>query len=344
MILIDATYIFSGGGKSLLKILIQKIVSLNLDFEILIDNRFHEFNLHESNLEEKLHIIENNELSRILFYYKNLKKYKTIFCFASIPPPFYIKNRKVVIYFHNLYLISNYRNIFSLKLFIKRTYFKILSHKKYIFYVQTNYIKKQLAIKKYIKNIYVLPFFDEFRSLNISGKEIFKSSKIKYVYIADSSQHKNHHFLLKTWFLFFDTLGENKNIELHLTLDYNNNSLNKIIKNYSLLKKYNIINHKVLKNIDSLNLLKSSDFLVYASNFESFGLPLIEACNLGCKIIAPDLEYVNQIIEPSLKFKPNDSVDLLNTLLYSFKNSKINLPVLKIENELITIINNLVNV
>ena len=93
-----------------------------------------------------------------------------------------------------------------------------------------------------------------------------------------------------------------------------------------------------------MNLLKNSDFLVYASNFESFGLPLIEGYNLGCKIIAPDLEYVNQIIEPSLKFKPNDSVDFLNTLLYSLKSKKINLPVLKIENKINTIINSLVNV
>ena len=44
--------------------------------------------------------------------------------------------------------------------------------------------------------------------------------------------------------------------------------------------------------------------MIFSSLFESFGLPLIESTNHGCKVIASDLPYVHEIIRPSLTFDP----------------------------------------
>ena len=43
-------------------------------------------------------------------------------------------------------------------------------------------------------------------------------------------------------------------------------------------------------------------FLIYPSLNESLGMPLVEAVLSKCKVIASDLNYVDQVIIPSLKF------------------------------------------
>jgi hypothetical protein len=40
---------------------------------------------------------------------------------------------------------------------------------------------------------------------------------------------------------------------------------------------------------------------------ESFGLPLVEAANLQLPILAPELDYVRQVCEPSQTFDPYSS-------------------------------------
>jgi glycosyltransferase involved in cell wall biosynthesis len=47
---------------------------------------------------------------------------------------------------------------------------------------------------------------------------------------------------------------------------------------------------------------------------ESFGLPLIEAVDMGLDVISSDLNYVYQVIHPSLTFNPNDIKSIANTI------------------------------
>ena len=62
---------------------------------------------------------------------------------------------------------------------------------------------------------------------------------------------------------------------------------------------------------------------------ESFGLPIIEAIDLGCKIIVSDLPFANAICKPSLVFNPIDKIEIAKTISYAMnhdlKNSRLNI-------------------
>ena len=44
--------------------------------------------------------------------------------------------------------------------------------------------------------------------------------------------------------------------------------------------------------------------MIFPSENESFGLGLIEAVMMKCKLIAPELEYVKDVVNPSVTIKP----------------------------------------
>lgn len=323
MILIDATYVYSGGGRILLNYFLNEFSKCGLEYRILCDRRLFLTGFFDNHNEiERLFIINNGELSRLWFYFSKSSLFYTIFCFASIPPPFKIKDKKVIIFFHNLYRLNNFSDSYFFDS-IKNLYTRFTSYSKYEWIVQSN--KSKLLLSEYnsvnINLINVFPFFEPLERV----RYIPKLNCLRYVYIADSSIHKNQLFLIRNWIQFYDTNCSNFKLELNITINLESckGELFNIVSNHSFLKKYNIVNHCILKHFEVINLLKMSDYLVYVSNFESFGLPLIEACQIGCKIIAPDLEYVTEVVHPSLMFKANDNADFLNKLNQSCQISGI---------------------
>lgn len=56
-----------------------------------------------------------------------------------------------------------------------------------------------------------------------------------------------------------------------------------------------------------LELYSGSEYLVFPSLAESFGLPLLEAVSAGCKVVASELPYVHAVIEPTDTFNPWDA-------------------------------------
>jgi len=342
LLLIDSTYIYSGGGKVLLKTMINNLNLNKIKFCLLIDKRLYESGFFENiNSTFDYIVINKNEFSRFIFYLRNRNLYNTIFCFSSIPPPYFFKNIKVIIYFHNLYLTKSKR--INLKKELKKLYLTFFSLNNYKWFVQSKFVKSELLKYNFINknNIFLRPFF-EIQNIEFSNKN---NINVIYSYLADNSKHKNHLFLLKSWFLFFENLKE-KNIELHLTVEINNNNseLNSIIDDSDLLKKYNIINHSNLSHIDALNLLEQSNFLIFVSEFESFGLPLIEACQFGCKIIAPNKEYVFEVVTPTLTFIPNSINSLLENLLISYSSNDLKDSQITIENQINSILNYMTHV
>jgi glycosyltransferase involved in cell wall biosynthesis len=77
---------------------------------------------------------------------------------------------------------------------------------------------------------------------------------------------------------------------------------------------YKIYNHGILKITDLEKLYNSAEYLIYPSLTESFGLGLIEAILYDCKVLASDLNYVNSVCKPSLKFDPNSIDSIYNAL------------------------------
>ena len=87
-------------------------------------------------------------------------------------------------------------------------------------------------------------------------------------------------------------------------------------------------------SIRSIKVYNFCEFTIYPSLVESFGLPLIEAAQLGTQVIAADLPYVYEVIEPSLTFDPYSTQSISNAILKAIET--INLPETKVlvENKL----------
>jgi glycosyltransferase involved in cell wall biosynthesis len=73
--------------------------------------------------------------------------------------------------------------------------------------------------------------------------------------------------------------------------------------------------------------------VIFPSLFESFGLGLVEAVQYKLPVISSNLDYVFEVIEPSLIFDPFDVQSISNALEYSIT---LNLKpsIIKIENKL----------
>lgn len=344
MILIDATYINRGGGKNLLNYFISTLKKKNIldNYIFILDKRLESKNFQNDIKNEKKYYIKSNELNRYFIFRKIFKNenIKTIFCFNNIPPNFTKENIKTFVLFHNTILLKkiDLKYIYNdFIIFLKRTYIKNLNKSSYVWIVQTNLVKNKLntIISKFSNEILTLPFFEDVRTEN----KLFTPTKISFVYIADASKHKNHIFLLDTWInlykiynlkptLYF-TFNENQSLFLQNKI----NNLNKLgldIKNLGILNK-----------IDLLELYKNTSFLIYPSLEESFGLPLIEATQLNKFVIAIDLPYVTEIIEPSFLFSHYNIQDLIQILyeIITNKNLKYKPSKLKINNNINNIIN-----
>lgn len=304
MLLVDSLYVHNSGGKTLLEHLLYHLEKLGKKYFVLFDERI------DSNLYKSLNLIEfktikAKESSRKEFYLNNINKFSTIFCFSNIPPPVSISNIPVFIYFHNSLLIANfyesngYNFYEKLLFFIKRFYIFYLNNKIYNWIVQTDFIKNGLAKKLFIKleNIHTIPFFI------VSNKNLTKITQYnnhRFLYVADGVKQKNHKNLFKAFELLFN---EGYNPGLVVTIPAFYKTLNTRIK-YLQSKGVSILNLGFINKSELIKLYSQTEFLVFPSLTESFGLPLIESTMHGCKVISADLPYTYQVINPSKTFNP----------------------------------------
>ncbi len=336
MILIDSVYINNSGGRRLLEYFIEKI-SDSENYIFLIDVRLPIDS--SASLKNKFYI-NPREKSRIQAYKKafNLYSIKTILCFSNVPPPFKIKNCNVVIFFHNALLLKNSLKCYSffnkIKFKLKREYIKYLNYSSYKWVVQTDTMKNSLyrSIKIFEQNIFILPFFES----NLISPSTNKSNK--FIYVADAVPQKNHNLLLETW----EILAQKFNIYPELLVTINVSYDNPLINKIGYLNKcgVKIINIGVLPSDLLSEKYKECEFLIFPSLIESFGLPLIEGCENKCKIIAADLDYVYDIVEPSIVFDPFNAEKLAN-IIFDISERKITLSDSKliIKNKIFDLIN-----
>ena len=156
--------------------------------------------------------------------------------------------------------------------------------------VQTNYMKK--LIEKYNNNIIVnLPNF------NFASPQTHKDTK-DFLYPTNAQKYKGLNYIVD----FARILKKNKqNVYINLTLIGNEN---KYIEN---IRK--IINKEQLairfigrQNSDEMNELYKLNNLLFTSQVESLGLPLIEAAHYGCKIFAYETDVTKEVLK-NYKFK-----------------------------------------
>lgn len=315
MILIDALYINDGGGKVLLEYLIEELKNSEKEVFYLLDKRMEQDHLKLSIGNQVL--FETASLSkRKRFYVKNKNTFSTILCFGNLPPNVRVKS-KVYTYFHQLLFLKVPQEMPYHKKGMYYLKTRILNHYKKntdFWLVQTNLVKESLSKKYVIKKEKIIckPFFPPLpRSV-----ENFERIQNQYLYVSNAPQHKNHVRLIEAFCTFYDDY-QTGNLVLTVSDDF------PIIKQLIIEKQdqnYPIQNIGFVDRYQLQKYYQQSQYVVYPSLTESFGLGIIEAIENGCKIIAADLPYTYAVCEPSFVFNPHDEASMKQALIYSLEN------------------------
>lgn len=331
MILIDALYINNSGGKVLLDYLIEELEKTDKEVFYLLDERIQKEKLQLK--KNKVIYLKASLIKRRNFYKENKNKFSSILCFGNLPPN--IKtSAKVYTYFHQLLFLDlpKEMSFISKKIYYIKTRF-LNAFKKNTDYwlVQTELVKEKLS-KKYAipeSNILVIPFYPPFTSevkTNIRKEH-------QYIYVSNVSKHKNHLRLIEAFAKFYD---KHKKGKLILTIpDDASEILNSI--NEKVNQGYPVENIGFVDRNSLCQLYTESEYHIFPSLTESFGLGLVEAIENGCKIIGADLPYTYAVCKPSLVFNPLEVDSITEALSLSLQKNTINSES-KVKNEINTLI------
>ena len=306
IILIDALYINSGGGKVLLDYLIESIEKSNLKVVYLLDKRVEK--RHPFIKLNKVFFLKANFKNRFLFYFKNKPRFNKVLCLGNIPPPIKI-DTNVFIYFHQLLFLDlpdGYSFVEKLEFKLKTIIISLYSKKSYYWLVQNEQIGNALS-KKYsinLNKIDFVPFYPLVRATSI------KKIKNTYLYVSNAPIHKNHKILIHAFCKFYDKYKKGR---LILTVNESYNDVCELIQE-SVKKGYPIENLGFISQNDLAEIYGTSRFLVFPSLAESFGLGLVEAIENECDVIGADLPYTYAVCKPSLVFDPTNIQSIIGAL------------------------------
>ena len=174
---------------------------------------------------------------------------------------------------------------------------------KYTFKITDEIIVQQKHVADTIPNQYKTKIIGSFEIKNIKQTE-----NIGFVTIYEEIKNKNPKFqkeLLREIASKFD--------EKITVINLSTN--NEIYEN----------NFNVLEDLDRNELMqvfKSHSTYIHTSEFETVGLPIYEALELGLKVVVPNLEYINLENENIFKYEFGNYSSAINAIDESIKNLK----------------------
>ena len=238
-----------------------------------------------------------------------------VLCFGNLPPLFKSRGH-VVVFVQNRYLIENISlNGFPLRVRLRLAIERLWLSKRLWnadeFVVQTQTMKRLMEIKTLGRvSVSVLPFVADplGYTRSLSQKKDKKYIDYDFVYVASGDPHKNHRRLIDAWCLLAE---EGLFPFLCLTLDkIRFPELCRLIDEVRFQYGVKVTNVGGVPHHDVLELYKKSMALIYPSTFESFGLPLIEARQAGLPVLASELDYVRDVLDPEQTFDPESAVSI----------------------------------
>ena len=306
--IIYAPNVHSGGGLVLLKALIENWTEASPTIAVLDARARAYLNVPDNwrvywcKPQLLSRMVAQNQVARLA-----TSETRSLF-FHGMPPVRRIKGKVIVFQQNRNYLglnaLSEYPFRTALRLALERFISFRFRHRVDHYIVQTNAMRDalQLWYGRTTKglNIIILPFYEPI---------ILQSSPKKwdFVYVADGVAHKNHVHLIEAWKILavqglFPTLV--------LTLGPRDkvlwNRLSKVITAYTL----KIENLGAMTRDEIAQLYGASKALIFPSESESFGLPLIEAKQAGIAVLASELDFVRDVCIPDETFDPHSPVSI----------------------------------
>ena len=317
MLIINAPNICKGGGYVLLKELVTSLQIIEENVVLILDARiYHEFK-EDSCFKVSVKPTIIGRLIGNYNLYKVTSKADKVVCFGNIPPLFKLKGN-VSVFVQNRYLIENISLVgFSIKtklrIIYERLRLKLFALNADEFIVQTPSMKRALLLSGFTSKqpIYIRPFasvpHEYYRRITFN-KFSDNIKKFDFIYAASGEPHKNHRRLVEAWCLLAEqaiypslclTINPSTSVELCAWIDEKK-------RGHSL----NLSNVGNLPHSHVLELYAQTRALIFPSRFESFGLPLIEACQANLPVLAAELDYVRDVLDPVETFDPSSPVSI----------------------------------
>jgi len=333
IITIIAPNIKNGGGKELLLYLLDYLEENYTEIKVIVylDSSLSDI----SEMPNRQIILLSSPIEKIQLFYK---KIDNALYFGNLPP--LRKANNTMVYFHNPYLLMGIQELYSksislfLKYSLQQFYIKHFIKNAHIVACQNTLIENKFNIKYNFMNVKLLPFF------RVCSNSTKPQNKIyDFCYVSLAHPHKNHTMLLNA----LEILSrKNISLTLALTIEVDKTDLIQQIEKINSEKIIKIHNLGVLPKEEVCTLYAQSRCLIFPSKEETFGLGLIEAIDMDLDIIAANLNYVYQVIEPSNVFDPNDPEDCAEVIERYLLEGSHKKSVGLIENEINALINILI--
>lgn len=236
-----------------------------------------------------------------------------VLCFGNLPPVFKLRGR-VLLFLQNRYLVESkslrgFPLFHRLRITLERIWFGWGKRNVTRFIVQTPSMQRAVERNLRMTSV-VLPFSKELEGYTraIDAPRGTTKTKHGFLYVASGEPHKNHRNLVEAWTLL---AKEGIRPGLCLTLDKSRFSdLCRWVEDKAKDMDLNVTNVGSISAEDIKRVYKESLALIYPSDFESLGLPLIEARCAGLPILAAERDYVRDVIDPEETFDPGSPVSI----------------------------------
>lgn len=141
----------------------------------------------------------------------------------------------------------------------------------------------------------------------VTSTTLCEVRRFDFIYVADGEAHKNHRRLIEAW-VFLACEGVRPS--LALTLSERDIKLKSWVDDQIEKHDLNIIDLGKLEHEKVLEEYRQSRALIFPSISESFGLPLVEAAQIGLPILAAELDFVRDVCVPAQTFDPYSPVSI----------------------------------
>jgi glycosyltransferase involved in cell wall biosynthesis len=312
---INATNVHSGGGKSLLNEILVR-TGRGIECIAFLDERMEIAGNVSPNL--KIRRVSPSLAHRLLAEWSLARMVRPgdiVLCFGNLPPLFKSRGH-VVVFLQNRYLIDgvpldNLPLKTRCRLSVERFWLLSKMANAQAYFVQTPSMKNLFeALARGRAPVRVLPLMpgqERYRrSVSASGRQ--EGQEFSFLYVASGEPHKNHRKLIEAW-----SLMSKSEVRPFLKLTVDQANFGDLCKWMDEEIKKNDLN---VKNLGSLSheqvraLYAEADALIYPSQFESFGLPLIEARIAGLPVLASELDFVRDVLDPEQSFDPASAISI----------------------------------
>ena len=313
-IFINANNVHQGGGRALLLSLL-KVISEKYDWYAALDTRLHTSDISFDALRIKW--VARSVLLRFScerWLVRAVQENDVVLCFGNLPPLFHSRGR-VIVFVQNRYLVESlslhdHPMRVRLRIYLERWWLIRCARNVDLFIVQTPTMRSLLQSRiGSDKSVAVLPFVNV--SAGYARSASFRTSsvfKYDFLYVASGEPHKNHRNLIEAWCWL---AKEGLFPSLCLTVDEAafpevSQWMKKQIADHGL----KVENLGVIAHAQVQLLYEQAKALIFTSAFESLGLPLIEAHQAGLPVLAPELDYVRDVIDPDQVFDVNSPISI----------------------------------